>query len=702
MSKQFGSSESRSFSGKRLARFFLLLANARQFSKCLFIAALATGSAHHSWAEDQDKLDDLTIEQLMNIEVTSVSKKAQKLSDSPAAVFVLTNEDIRRSGATSIPEALRMVPGLNVARIDANKWAVSARGFNGRFANKLLVLVDGRAVYSPSFSGVYWESRDVMLEDLERIEVIRGPGATLWGANAVNGVINIITRHAADTQGVLLSAIVGDEEQGHGGVRIGAALGENGYGRAYVKGFKRDDFVRANGNDAGDTWEMLEGGFRADYQPSHKDSYTLQGDFQHGDIDQELLIADLTPPYMALLDSRTDVEGWNILGRWQHTSSANSEFTLKGYFDSNDRNEGIFNSSDKTVDIDFQHLLALAQRHVVVWGFGYRNTETTISGAVLINPGSKIRDDELFNFFIQDEIDLIENKLSLTLGAKVEHNDYTGAEIQPSARLMWSPANGHKAWFSVSQAVRTASRVEQDLNILTSVIPPMAPFVPFPVALVVTGNDDYDSEELTAWEAGYRITPLNTLSLDMTIFYNDYDQLRSTEAGSSVLAGSFPSLYLEQTLEFDNQLSGETYGFEVAAVWQATRVWRLDIGYSFLESDFNNQSPQDKVQNGIAPRHQVSLRSLFDVADNLDFDIWVRYVDEASAIDGRAFALQKIDSYLATDLRLAWRPSSEFELALVGQNIFDPQHAEYIQESFTIPTEVERGVYVKAVWQPNY
>ncbi len=648
-----------------------------------------------SHAGEAKGLDELSIEELMSMEVTSVSKKAQKLSDSPAAVFVITAEDVRRSGVTSVPEALRLAPGVNVARIDSNKWAVSARGFNGRFANKLLVLVDGRTVYSPSFSGVYWEARDVMLEDLDRIEVIRGPGATLWGANAVNGVINIITRHAADTAGATVTLVAGDEEQ-QGALRVGGKLGENNYGRAYVKGSRRDDFKHPDGDTAGDTWDTVSVGFRTDYQLSHKDSLTLQGDFYSGDIDQHIIVADLAPPYVRMLDDAADIDGWNVLGRWSHTISARSEFTLQGYIDRANRDEVIGDQSDETFDIDFQHLFALGQRQIVVWGAGYRYSETNIEGRLAVaNIGSPHRDDELINLFVQDEITLIENTLSMTVGAKVERNDYTGTEVQPSTRFMWTPADGHKAWFSVSRAVRTASRAEHDLNVLAAVIPPSPPFVPA-VALVVSGNDQYDAEELTAWELGYRFAPVRALSLDMTAFYNDYDQLRSTALGAPVFKG----FYIEQPLGFSNQLSGETHGFELAAVWQASKAWRWDLAYSFLETDFDTQTAADKVQNGIGPRHQVSLRSLFDISDNLEFDVWARYVDKAMAVDGRAFGLVEIDSYVATDVRLAWRPDRQLELALVGQNLFDSQHLEYIQESFTLPTEVERGVYIKLSWQP--
>ena len=660
------------------------------------LSLMLTGFGQQVWAQGGDDLGEFSIEDLMNMEVTSVSKKAQKLSDSPAAVFVITRDDVRRSGATSIPEALRLAPGIDVARIDANKWAIGSRGFNGRFANKLLVMVDGRTVYSPLFSGVYWEAKDVMLEDLERIEVIRGPGATLWGANAVNGVINIITRHAVDTQGVLVAVAAGDEEKGNASIRIGGEFGEGGYGRAYLKGLKRDEFARPSGDAAGDGWDMIQSGFRMDFQPSYKNSYTLQGDFYSGDIDQEIILPELVPPsYLLGIDDSADTEGWNMLGRWRHTQSSSSEFTLQAYYDSNDRDEALMEISDETFDIELQHSIVLGGRHSIVWGLGYRHIDSDISSNVFSVTGSERRTDDLFNFFFQDEITLIEDELRLTFGSKVERNDYTGTEIQPSARLMWTPASGHKLWFSASQAVRTASRAEQDFSVPTLVTPPVPPFVP-PVAFVVTANDDYDSEELTAWEVGYRVAPLSTLSLDITAFYNEYKRLRSTGLGVPVFMGT----YVEQPLVFDNGLKGETYGFEWAAVWQASKVWRWDLAYSYLETDYDTRRVQDGLQNGISPRHRLSLRSQFDISANVELDFWVRYTDDASAVNGRSPTLVDIDSYVSTDARLAWHPNDNFELALVGQNLFDSQHPEYIQESFTLPTEVERGVYLKLVWQP--
>ncbi len=658
------------------------------------ISLAVVGWIDSAWSNEENVVD-FDIEALMNIEVTSVSKQVRKLSDSAAAIFVITQEDIRRSGATSVPEVLRLAPGVNVARIDGYKWAVSARGFNGRFANKLLVLVDGRTVYSPAFSGVYWEASDLMLEDIERIEVIRGPGATLWGANAVNGVINIISRHAADTQGSLVTAMLGDEIQGQVAVRAGRRFAENSYARIYLKTTHRDETERASGGDAGDEGDTQRGGFRVDLQSSYKNNFTFQGDFYRGEFDQQLLLPDLAPPFMNFINDTVETDGWNLLGRWRHTQSADSEFTLQTYYDFNNRDEGFVDQTDKTLDIELQHLISSIDRHLLIWGVGYRYFETYFNGSVATVLGDTRRDDEVFNFFIQDEITLVNDSLWLTLGSKFERNDYTDTEIQPSVRLMWSLADNQKLWLGASRAARVASRVEHDVDFLQTVVPPVPPFIP-PVVVRLIGDDGYDSEQLTAWEIGYRVTFSGSLMLDFAAFYNDYDDLRSVGLEPPVFMGT----YVQQSIRFNNNLSGDTHGLELSAVWQPTETWRWDLAYSYLEQNFDARSVTDELQNGEAPRHQASLRSQYDLANNIELDIWLRYTDQAHAVDGRNESVYKIDAYLSADVRLAWRPNKNLELALVGKNLLDPAHPEYIEESFTLPTEIERSISFKIMWQP--
>jgi len=659
---------------------------------CLWFCGVPVWAGQQSFtpASEEDILD-LSLEDLLNVKITSVSKKAQSLSDAPAAIFVITSDDLRRSGSTCIPEALRMVPGINVARIDSNKWAVTSRGFNGRFANKLLVLIDGRTVYTPSFSGVYWEVQDTLLEDVERIEVIRGPGATLWGANAVNGVINIITKHAADTQGGLLALGGGNKERAFAGARYGMALGEGTYGRVYAKGFKRDEFVHLEGGDAGDDWDMLRCGFRVDSRLSGRDALTVQGDVYKGNINQTLELPTLTAPFSQTFKDKADVEGWNVVAHWQHTLSPTSEFTLQMYYDRTDRDEEFEHEIRDTYDIDFQHRFAAGDRHDIIWGLGYRYTSDDFSNSLVLSMDPDSSSDELFSAFLQDEITLIKERLWLTLGSKFEHNYFSDSEfeIQPNARLLWAPHPKHKFWAAVSRAVRTPSRIEHNGKVVTAVLP-LDP----PIVLTVVGDSDYDSEELLAYELGYRVVPAKSLTMDFTVFYHDYDKLRSSELGLPV----FDGVSIEQPLWFDNELKGEIYGVELATVWQAADWWRWDLAYSYLETDMDTRNAQDKAQNSDGPQHQVSLRSAINLSSDLDLDIWLRYVDDVKTVSGNTMSLVDINDYLTFDVRLAWWPHKDVECSVVGQNLLDDKHPEFVQESFTLPTEIERSVYGKLTW----
>ena len=421
-----------------------------------------------------DNYLDLPLEDLLSMEVTSVSKKKQRLTEAAAAVFVITQEDIRRSGVTSIPEALRLAPGLQVAKIDANKWAISSRGFNTQFVNKLLVLIDGRSVYTPSYSGVYWDAQDTLLEDIDRIEVIRGPGATLWGANAVNGVINIITKQAGDTQGGLMVASAGNEEKVIAGLRYGAELNKNTHGRLYLKFNERDSsYAPGLDDEAGDDWKSLRGGFRIDSQPSDKDRWTVQGDVYEADENQTLnLWRDPSDPSNLnfapfYLDANTADEiessGWNLLTRWDHLLSNTSNITLQLYYDHTKRAENFLLQEQDTLDIDFQHQLEVFGNHDLVWGLGYRHIEDEFSNTYIVAFLPDSGSSDLFSAFLQDEIELLPDRLRLTLGSKFEQNDFTGFEVQPSARLIWLPTERSTLWGSVSRAVRTPSRLEDRL-----------------------------------------------------------------------------------------------------------------------------------------------------------------------------------------------------------------------------------------------
>lgn len=647
-----------------------------------------------SASSDQEQLMGLSVEDLLNIEVISTAKKAKSINDSPTAIFVISQDDIKRIGATSIPEALRLAPGLDVARIDTNKWAVSARGFNGRFANKLLVLIDGRNTYTRAFAGVYWENQDVMLEDVERIEVIRGSGATLWGANAVNGVINIITKHSADTQGGLLVAGGGTEEQGFGAFRYGAKLNKGTTGRIYLKGFNRDENMVNSDDGADDDWVKVQGGFRMDSQLTISDSLTIQGDAYYNDISQHTLLPQISPPYINEFNERIDSFGGNLLMRQQHTFSSTSDYALQFFYDFYERNESFIEESRHTLDIDFQHRFAFLHWNDVVWGMGYRYSHDDLSMSSISEISAASRNDQLFSAFVQDEITLIQNQLWFTIGSKFEHNDYSGFEVQPTARVMWAPHQQHRFWAAISRAVRTPSRVEHDLSSLRSVIPPQLlpdpPFISPAIAARIEGNKRFDSETVISYELGYRTTFINNVSIDFTAFYNDYDNLRSGGLGAPIFNGRF----IEVPLIVGNSHSAQTYGFEVSTVWQMMDWWRWDANYSLFKTHFSSGASR---QTGSSPQQTMSLRSILSPWQHIDLDVLFRYVDTNRTIS--AFENTVIHDYVSLDIRLAWRPIDDVELSLVGQNLLADHHLEYREELFTIPTKIDRGMYGKFSWQ---
>jgi len=614
----------------------------------------------------------------MNIEITSVSKRPQKLQEASAAVFVITQEDIRRSGATSIPEALRMVPGLQVARIDASKWAVTSRGFNSRFSNKLLVLLDGRSAYTPLFSGVYWHTQDTLLEDIDRIEVIRGPGATLWGANAVNGVINIITKHSKDTQGGMVTAGGGTEERAFGSVRYGGKSDENTWYRAYAKYFNRDEAVFPSGDNASDDWQALRGGFRMDRKVRGRDFLTLQGDIFDGNSGEEISLP--TPTGVRTFDHTIDFKGANLVGRWERTLSDDSNFALQVYYDRADFDTEPVNTARDTFDIDFHHESLLGEVHEIIWGLGYRFTRDKIDNASSTMFMPDRNNDNLWSAFVQDNISLFEDSLCFILGSKFEHNDYTGFEIQPNIRFIWTPKESHSLWAAVSRAVRTPSRGERDVMTYYS-------FPAQGIGFWAYGNDDFDSEDLMAYELGYRIMPLAQLSLDIATFYNSYDNLRTIELG-----GRLPDL----RLDVDNKMKGSTYGVELAIDWRMVKWWRLTGAYTFLRMQLDlygdSTDPASKNAEGENPHHQASIRSSMDLGENLELDVWARYMDNLPS--------QNVPSYVTLDVRLGWKLQKDLELSLVGQNLLDSQHPEFFSEILeTTPTEVKHGVYGKITWR---
>ena len=535
------------------AAFFLLLAIGASISQ-----AQGQGA-------DID-LTELSIEQLMEVQVMLADRKPRKLSETSAAVFVITEEDLRRSGATCIPEALRMVPGIQVARIGSGKWAVTSRGFNSRFAYKLLVLIDGRTVYTPVFSGVFWEVQDILMEDIDRIEIIRGPGASLWGANAVNGIVNVITKSAKDTQGALVTGGAGTEERAFGKTRYGGELSGLGHYRIYAKYFERDDAVFPDGSDAGDDWEMFRAGFRTDLSLSGENDVTVQGDLYSGEEKQVFVYPSVAPPYQEVVEQEDDISGANILGRWRRQLSNRSDMALQIYFSHAENTEFDTDWDEDVLDIDFQHHFAPDKRHELTWGLGYRFCSDDIRPTDLISFDSPEKNEDLFSAFLQDDIELVEDRLRLTLGSRFEHNEATGVEVQPNARILWTPGSTHVFWAAVSRAVKVPSRAERSLRLFQRVLPPFSDDNPtlFPAEVVFFGNPDAKSEEVIALEAGYRALPMENVSLDSAFFYNFYENLIEVSLGD-------PSFRVEDGIAIisvpatnETRLEAETWGAEVA------------------------------------------------------------------------------------------------------------------------------------------
>jgi len=653
-------------------------------------------------------LAELSLEELMNVEVYSVSKKKQKLSDSAAAIYVLTQDDIKRSGATNIPEALRLVPGVEVAHIDSNNWAITIRGFNERFANKLLVLIDGRSVYTPLFAGVYWDVQDLFLEDVDRIEVIRGPGGTLWGANAVNGVINIITKEAANTQGVAAQVLVGNKLDYEGAARYGGKIGDVGHYRIYGKWFQRDNFETApepatglaGGLNGGDGWRQGRAGFRADWQTSEADFFTAEGDIYQGTSDSRAGSASLDPPYLPPVYpavERTDVAGGNLLTRWRHEFSEDNTTELQVYYDRTNRKSGDFREDRDTVDFEFQHNINLWRRHQIVWGLGYRISGDSLLKDFRYSWTPKSRSTDLYSGFVQDEISFLDDKLKLTIGTKLEHNSYTDWEVQPNIRALWRPADRHTLWASISRAVRTPSRSEEDIRLNTAVVPPNAfgpGNPPLPTVVSLFGNHGFDSEDLIAYEFGYRSQLHDTLSIDLTAYYNDYDHLRTISPdGSPFLEGT----HLVQPFLATNFMNGETYGVEVAVDWSPTDYTLVRAGYSYIDIDLslNAGAAGDTlslIADGASPHNQAFAHWFLDLPYDTSFDLVMKYVDRLETLN--------VDSYFQLDTRLAWEPIPGLELAFVGQNLTNGSNQEFTSSALvsSLATRVPRSFYGSVTW----
>ena len=646
----------------------------------------------------QFDLTELGIEELMNIEVVSVAKKEQAMFEAAAAVFVLTAEDLRRSGVTNIPEALRLVPGMQVGRVDANKWAISARGFNDQFANKLLVLTDGRSVYTPVFSGVFWEAQDVVLEDVERIEVIRGPGGSLWGANAVNGVINILTKEAQDSQGGFVQIGGGSQEQGFATVRYGGKAGKNGHFRIYAKRVQRDGLEDAAGRELGDGWRIDRGGGRLDWRLSDRDALTLQGDAYRGEMGETVqIVTSLETPYVERFVDEFEVEGGNALARWKRRWGEEAELELQIYFDRVERRSRPVDGWTQIFDVDVQHRFGPTRKQEIVWGLGGRFIRDYFKPLFTLSFDPPSRNTHILSAFVQNDIALDDKRLHLIVGTKLEHNTYTGFEIQPNARLVWIPTRQHALWGAISRAVRTPSRSENDQRARVQVLPPGQLTPESPLALVaVWGNRDFVSEDLLAFDLGYRTYLGNELTLDLATFYNIYDDLRTNEPSVPLFEETPPPAHMLVPIVAQNRLHGVTYGAEAAVNWQLFERWHLHAAYTYLQMDMElDKDSVDlvattwDVEN---PNHQLSVRSSWDATRRLRLDIGVRYMDELPIL--------QTDSYLTMDFRLGWQPVDRLEFFLAGQNLLDSPHLEFPRQMvITVPGTMRAGMYAGLSWK---
>jgi len=610
---------------------------------------------------DPSALKRLSVEELMEIDVTSVSKRSEPLSSAAAAITVVTGEDIRRAGVTSLPEALRLATGLEVARADGHTWAITARGFNTTAANKLQVLIDGRTIYTPLFSGVFWDVQDTLLADIDRIEVIRGPGATLWGANSVNGVINIITKSAADSQGGRVFAAGGPDEAELAGARYGGTTAGGIAYRAYARLSHYAPLVFSDGRSAKDPLEREQGGFRLDGGHGG-DAFTLQGDLYDG-------------RYEDPVSGDGALGGGNLLGRWTRRTSESSDWRLQAYVDATHRSiPDLFSEERRTYDLDLQHHSLVGSRHEVVWGIGYRLSDDRVINSRLIAFLPPRPTETLVNAYAQDEITLVPRRLRLVAGTKVEHNDYTGLEVQPTLRLSYTPSARQTLWGGVSRAVRAPTRIDADVEFFAG------PFT------IIQGNPDFRSEVVIAYELGWRIQPMTGLSLDVATYYDDYDRVRTQEPTPGGIGG-FPYVLM-------NQARARTSGLELAANYQMTSWLRWTAGYVHLDERFRlkhgSQDPTGATAEGNDPANQYSLRASLDLPRRVELDAFLRHVD--------ALPQPAVPAYTELDLRLGWEPVRGLELSAVGRNLLHAHHPEFGNPG-PARQEVPRSVFGRVAWR---
>ncbi len=636
---------------------------------------------------------DLNLEELMQVVVTSVSKKAQTLAQTAAAAYVIQAEDIRRSGATRIPEALRLAPGVQVSAIGHNKWAVSIRGQADRFSNKLLVLVDGRSVYTPLFSGVMWEALDVPLENIERIEVRRGPGASIRGANAVNGVINIITTSPFQRPGSEIALAAGSELTRYGLVRQAWQPGVDTALRFHVQAWDYDASRPIGGGDGVDDEQHRSAGFRLEHLLK-QGMLNVRGGLAESRAGDQLTMLS-APPAITQVETTQKISGGHLMVRWEREcdecQGEGYGESLQAYLDHQNYEHIVLTDHRSNFDLEYQQSRALSPRQDVIWGLGYRYSGDRIDNSPQIAVYQRERDTHLWSAYLQDQITLEPARWRLSLGARLEHNDYTGHELQPNLRLLWTPNPRNSAWLSLARAIRTPARFERGgaLNFQVDPVgtPPLLP----PSVLQVT-IDQIQEERLDALDLGWRHQIGADTSIDLTAFHYRYNHLRGAATTTPTLV--LPANYLLIQTEGNNANHGTAYGLEAALDWRPRPNWRLQAHYSWLQTrmetaDIPGQLPNDYANS--SPTHLFSLRSSLDLSEQLQWDAWLRHVSTIKS--------HNIPAYTTLDLRLAWKPRKDLTVSLVGQNLLDNAHPEYGSGFIrSTPSEIQRGLYAKAEW----
>lgn len=682
----------RGWHGRGVRRWMLVV----WFAAAAMLSVASCEAARAQRSEQKpDDLANASLEDLMNVQVTSVSKKEQTLSRTPAAVYVITQEDIERSGATNIPDLLRMVPGMNVAQINASNWAISARGLNGQFSNELLVLIDGRNVYSPTFGGVFWDTLDLPLENIERIEVIRGPGGAVWGENAVNGVVSIIRKKAGDTKGVLVSTGGGNTDPIFGTVQYGDSIRQRVDYRVYAKYFDVHDMRGDGGGDAGDGFHILRGGFRTDAKLSDRDSLVVEGDMYTGrEGDPTFTLPSILSPGLVPVQDFVNVSGGFLQSIWRHTQSERSDFALTGTFDRYERGD-ILDDDRKTESLDFKEHYQRSARQEFVFGATFRYTTGKSAGANWLSLVPPNQTQNIFSVFLQDEIAAIPDRLYVTLGSKFENNSYSGFAVMPTARALYQVSERQTVWAAVSRAVRSPAEIDTSLrsNVGATTLPDgeLASVSAF-------GNPNSQDEGLVAYEAGYRTMITPRVSLDLAAYYNDYDNQDTSEpAAAFVEMTPQPTHLVLPTIE-ENLSNGETHGAEAWVKWRVNDRWTLDWSYDFERIHMHREAGSldfgsGPATEGSSPHQQAGFRSSASLTRQLSWNLSADFTDRLES--------QGVPSYTRVDTNLIWKIGENVKIGLYGQNLLRDRHLEFldVEGDSTRSTLIRRSVYAKLTWR---